>query len=219
MRKWHKLAQIEENGVVAVVRKIDPTIVDDVAKALVEGGIRILEITVDSESSYETIARLKKYYDRDVLIGAGTVLDKETAKVAIDASADFIFSPIYDEQMIQITNKYGRISIPGVYTPTEIVQAYSYGADILKVFPATSLGPKYFKDIAGPIGHIPLMPTGGVNLDNMGEFIANGAVAVGIGSALFDAESLKNRDYTKITEFSKIYSDKFKEVKNENCKA
>ena len=213
MYKWQKLAKFEESGVVAVVRKIDPLIVHDVIDALVEGGIKILEITVDSDNSYDTIAKAKKRYDSSILVGAGTVLDKETAKTAIDANADFIFSPVYDAEMIQITNRYGKISIPGVYTPSEILQAYSYGADILKVFPATSLGPKYFKDVGGPLGHIPLMPTGGVNLDNMGEFVQNGAVAVGIGSALFDKESLANRDYAKVAAIAKQYSDKFIEVK------
>lgn len=213
MYKWQKLVKFEESGVVAVVRKIDPLIVHDVIDALVEGGIKILEITVDSENSYDTIAKAKKRYDSSILVGAGTVLDKETAKTAIDANADFIFSPVYDAEMIQLTNRYGKISIPGVYTPSEILQAYSYGADILKVFPATSLGPKYFKDVGGPLGHIPLMPTGGVNLDNMGEFVQNGAVAVGIGSALFDKESLANRDYAKVAAIAKQYSDQFIEVK------
>lgn len=213
MNKWRRLLRIEESGIVAVVRKIDPLIIDDVLKSLVDGGIRILEITVDSENSYETIHRLKMHYGDEVLVGAGTVLDKETAKTAIDANADFLFSPIFDQGLIQISNKYGCISIPGVYTPTEIVQAYSNGADILKVFPATSLGPKYFKDMAGPLGHIPLMPTGGINLDNMGEFIANGAVAIGVGSSLFNKKSLDSRDFVKIAETAKSYSEKFLEMR------
>lgn len=213
MRKWRNLLKIEELGIVAVVRKIEVEIVDDVLNALVEGGIQILEITVDSENSFETMNRLKKRYQDRVLVGAGTVLDKETAKTAIDANADFIFSPIFDQELIQLTNKYGRISIPGVFSPTEIVQAYSYGADILKVFPATNFGPKYFKDLKGPLGHIPLMPTGGVNLDNMADFVANGAVAIGIGGALFEKENLENRNFAKISEVARSYSDKFLEVK------
>lgn len=213
MKKWRNLLKIEELGIVAVVRKIDVEIVDDVVDALVEGGIQILEITVDSENSFETMNRLKKRYQERVLVGAGTVLDKETAKTAIDANADFIFSPIFDKELIQLTNKYGRISIPGVFTPTEIVQAYSYGADILKVFPATNLGPKYFKDLKGPLGHIPLMPTGGVNLENMADFVANGAVAVGIGGALFEKETIENREFSKISEVARAYHKKFMEVK------
>lgn len=213
MRKWRKLLEIEENGIVAVVRKLDPNVVDNVIGALVDGGIRVLEITVDSEKSYETISRFKKYYGNKVLVGAGTVLDKETAKIAIDAKADFIFSPIFDIETIQITNKYGCISIPGVFTPSEIVQAYASGADILKVFPATNLGPKYFKDLAGPLPHIPLMPTGGVNLNNMSEFLSNGAVAVGIGGALFDSEMIDAKKYPELSKVAQSYVKKIHEVR------
>ena len=213
MYKWDKLKFIEQNGVVAVVRKIDPTVVMEVTEAIVEGGIKVLEVTVDSEDSFNTIRRLKEKYKTSILVGAGTVLDKETAKRAIEAKADFIFSPILDIDTIQLTNRYGRISIPGVYTPTEIVQAYAAGADILKVFPATKLGPGYFKDMMGPLPHIPLMPTGGVSLENMTEFLNNGAVAVGIGSALFDKKLIDNRDFNQITEIARQYVEKFNEVK------
>lgn len=213
MYKWDKLKFIEQNGVVAVVRKIDPTVVMEVTEAIVEGGIKVLEVTVDSEDSFNTIHRLKEKYKTSVLVGAGTVLDKETAKQAIEAKADFIFSPILDIDTIQLTNRYGKISIPGVYTPTEIVQAYAAGADILKVFPATKLGPGYFKDMRGPLPHIPLMPTGGVSLENMTEFFNNGAVAVGIGSALFDKKLIDNRDFKQMTEIARQYVEKFNEVK------
>ena len=213
MYKWDKLKFIEQKGVVAVVRKIDPTVVMEVTEAIVQGGIKVLEVTVDSEDSFNTIRRLKEKYKTSVLVGAGTVLDKETAKQAIEAKADFIFSPILDIDTIQLTNRYGRISIPGVYTPTEIVQAYAAGADILKVFPATKLGPGYFKDMRGPLPHIPLMPTGGVSLENMTEFLDNGAVAVGIGSALFDKKLIDNRDFDQITEIARQYVEKFNEVK------
>lgn len=212
MYKWDMLKFIEQNGIVAVVRKIEPDVVMEVTEALIQGGIKVLEITVDSEDSFNTIRRLKDKYKTDVLVGAGTVLDKETAKTAIDAKADFIFSPILDIETIQITNRYGKISIPGVYTPSEIVQAYSAGADILKVFPATKLGAGYFKDLQGPLPHIPLMPTGGVNLDNMGEFLRNGAVAVGIGSALFNKELIKKREFEQISNIAQQYVDKFNEV-------
>lgn len=213
MYKWDKLKFIEQNGVVAVVRKIDPSLVEEVMEALIQGGIKVLEITVDSKNSFQTIYNLKEKYGEDILVGAGTVLDKETAKTAIEANADFIFSPIMDIETIQITNRYGKISIPGVYTPTEIVQAYAAGADILKVFPATHLGPGYFKNLNGPLSHIPLMPTGGVNLENMGVFLKSGAVAVGIGSALFDTTLIKNKDYAQLSKVAKQYVEKFYEVR------
>ncbi len=213
MYKWQILNQFEQHGIVAVVRKIDPEKVDDVIVALVEGGVKILEITVDSENSYDTIARAKKKYSNDLLIGAGTVLDRETAKTAIDAKADFIFSPIFDEDIIQITNQYGKISIPGVYTPTEILKAYACGADLLKVFPATTLGPKFFKDVAGPMGHIPLMPTGGVDLNNIQDFVHAGAVAVGVGSSLLNKEYIANNQFDALSNLAHQYVTKFKEAK------
>ncbi|KGR91113.1 2-dehydro-3-deoxyphosphogluconate aldolase [Ureibacillus massiliensis 4400831 = CIP 108448 = CCUG 49529] len=213
MYKWDRLKFIVQNGVVAVIRKVNPSIIEESIEALIEGGIKVLEITVDSEVSFNVIRKLKTKYGEDVLVGAGTVLDKITAKTAIEAKADFIFSPIYDIETIQLTNRYGCISIPGVYTPTEISQAYSAGADILKVFPATSLGPNYFKDVSGPLPHVPLMPTGGVSLENMAEFLNNGAVAVGVGSALLNKEYLANKQFDQIQLIAKQYIDKFREVK------
>nr|WP_106780503.1 bifunctional 4-hydroxy-2-oxoglutarate aldolase/2-dehydro-3-deoxy-phosphogluconate aldolase [Lysinibacillus timonensis] len=217
MYKWDRLKFIEQNGVLAVVRKINPSIVEEVVEALVEGGIKVLEITVDSEDSYKIIRKLKIKYGEDVLVGAGTVLDKVTAKTAIEAKADFIFSPIFDFETIQLTNRYGRISIPGVYTPTEISQAYASGADILKVFPAASLGPNYFKDVTSPLPFAPLMATGGVNYENMANFLNNGVIAVGVGSALINKEYVMNKQFDLIQLVAKQFTEKFREVKNENC--
>ncbi len=213
MKKWDKLKFIEQNGIVAVIRKVDPTLLEQLVCALVEGGVKVIEITVDSEKSYYSISMLKENYGDELLIGAGTVLDAITAKTAIDANADFIFSPTYDKETVQITNRYGRISIPGVLTPTEILDAYSAGADILKVFPGSALGANYFKDVLGPLTHIPLMPTGGVNLNNMKQFLNSGAVAVGIGGALINSQFIENRNFEGIKSLAIQYSTAFKEVK------
>ncbi|MCM3387039.1 bifunctional 4-hydroxy-2-oxoglutarate aldolase/2-dehydro-3-deoxy-phosphogluconate aldolase [Ureibacillus chungkukjangi] len=213
MRKWDKLKFIEQNGIVAVIRKIELTILVDVINALVSGGIKVIEITVDSDNSYQSITKLKEKYGDELLVGAGTVFDVPTAKTAIDAGADFIFSPTFNEETIQMTNQYGRISIPGVLTPTEILNAYAAGADILKVFPGAALGTNYFKDVLGPLTHIPLMPTGGVNLTNLKTFLNNGAMAVGIGSSLLDKELITNRDFNGIQSLANQYVTLFKEVK------
>lgn len=213
MRKWDKLKFIEQNGIVAVIRKIDPIILEEVINALVTGGIKVIEITVDSDNSYESITKMKEKYGNELLIGAGTVLDAPTAKIAIDANADFIFSPTFNEETIRITNQYGRISIPGVLTPTEIVNAYGAGADILKVFPGSALGANYLKDVLGPLPHIPLMPTGGVNLTNLKAFLNNGAMAVGIGGSLLDKKLIANRDFDGIQSLANQYATLFKEVK------
>ncbi|MBY0223164.1 bifunctional 4-hydroxy-2-oxoglutarate aldolase/2-dehydro-3-deoxy-phosphogluconate aldolase [Sporosarcina aquimarina] len=213
MRKWDKLKIIEEHGVVAVLRKVDPEQISEVIKTLVGSGIKVLEITADSERSYDTIRNMKKLYGDRVLIGAGTVLDKETAKMAADAQADFIFSPNFDLEVIQTANRYGCISIPGVYTPTEIVTAYAAGADLVKVFPASTLGPAFFKDLQGPLAHIPMMPTGGVDLENMGDFLMNGALAVGVGSSLLDKKLIESEDYEGLAEKAKCFVNRFKEVR------
>ena len=213
MRKWDKLKFIEQNGIVAVIRKIEPTILEEVVNALVTGGIKVIEITVDSDNSYQSITKLKEKYGNELLVGAGTVLDVPTAKTAIDADADFIFSPTFNEETIRLTNQYGRISIPGVLTPTEILNAYAAGADILKVFPGAALGANYFKDVLGPLTHIPLMPTGGVNLTNLKTFLNNGAMAVGIGGSLMDKELIENRDFDGIQSLANQYVTLFKEVK------
>ncbi|WP_153723020.1 bifunctional 4-hydroxy-2-oxoglutarate aldolase/2-dehydro-3-deoxy-phosphogluconate aldolase [Sporosarcina cascadiensis] len=213
MKKWDKLKFIEENGVVAVLRKVNPDKVNDVIKTLVENGIRVLEVTADSENSYDIIKTAKKLYGEQILIGAGTVLDKETAKMAVDAQADFIFSPSLDVEVIQTANRYGCISIPGVYTPTEIITAYTAGADLVKIFPATTLGPGYFKDLQGPLGHIPMMPTGGIDANNMGDFLMNGAIAVGVGGSLLDQQLINSGNFEALGEKAKSFVDRFSEVK------
>ncbi|MDC3412194.1 bifunctional 4-hydroxy-2-oxoglutarate aldolase/2-dehydro-3-deoxy-phosphogluconate aldolase [Aquibacillus sp. 3ASR75-11] len=205
MRKWNKLSLLEETGLVAVIRRPSNDQVDYIAESLVNGGIGALEITVDTIGSFQMIERLKRRYRNTVLVGAGTVLDAVTAKTAIDAGADFIFAPIVDRDTIQITNKYGKISIPGAMTPTEIVTAYEMGADVIKVFPADAMGLDYIKNVRGPLEHIPMMPTGGVSLDNVQKFIENGAMAVGAGGALVDSAAIKAEKYEDLTAKAKQF--------------
>ncbi|AMQ20756.1 4-hydroxy-2-oxoglutarate aldolase [Geobacillus proteiniphilus] len=200
MDKLEHLNRLKQSKLVAVIRKPKRSQIFQIAEALIDGGVEVLEVTVDSPGSFEMIAALKETFGDKAIVGAGTVLDAETAKRAIEAGSDFIFSPIFDQEMVSLTNRYGKISIPGVMTPTEIVKAYQMGADLLKVFPAGSLGPKYFKELSGPLGHIPLMPTGGVTLDNAAEFIRNGVVAVGVGSALLDKRAIEEERFDVIRE-------------------
>ncbi|MCP3028578.1 bifunctional 4-hydroxy-2-oxoglutarate aldolase/2-dehydro-3-deoxy-phosphogluconate aldolase [Halobacillus sp. A5] len=183
---------------VAVVRGAAGEDVVTIARALHEGGVHIMEITADTPECNDLIRRVSGEFGEEMVVGAGTVLDPETAKAAISAGADFIFSPTVDRETIRITKRYGVVSIPGAMTPTEILTAYEHGADLIKVFPAGVMGPGYMKDIHGPLPHIPLMPTGGVNLSNVREYFEKGAVAAGLGSALvntnqkIDDEALKN---------------------------
>ncbi|OQP06208.1 2-dehydro-3-deoxyphosphogluconate aldolase [Geobacillus sp. 46C-IIa] len=205
MDKMEKLHRLKESKLVAVIRKPKRSQIFQIAEALIDGGVEVLEVTVDTPGSFEMIVALKETFGAKAIIGAGTVLDAETAKRAIEAGSDFIFSPIFDQETISLTNRYGKISIPGVMTPTEIVNAYQMGADLLKVFPAGSLGPQYFKELRGPLGHIPLMPTGGVTLGNAAEFIQNGAAAIGVGGALLDQRAIEEGRFDLLRETAKRF--------------
>jgi len=188
------LSQILETKIVAIIRGANPKDVLQIADALQKGEIRALEITINSPKALSVIEEVSDYFGQNMLIGAGTVLDAETARAAISAGAKFIISPVVDLETIKMTKRYGIVSIPGAYTPTEIVTAYAAGGDIIKLFPA-SAGLQFIKDIRGPLAHIPLMPTGGVNLENIKEYQKAGAVAFGIGSALVDTKNEINEDY------------------------
>lgn len=193
------LSQILESKIVAIIRGANPKDVLKIAEALREGGVKALEITMNSSNALSVIEEVADKIGDEVLVGAGTVLDAQTARDAISAGAKFIISPTLDVRTIRTTRRYGAISIPGAYTPTEVLNAYSSGGDIIKVFPAANAG--YIKDIRGPLPQIPLMPTGGVNLDNIQQFHQAGAVAFGIASALVDTKQEITNDYLqKLTE-------------------
>ena len=177
------LERIYEHRIVAILRGCDPSHVLPIAEALYAGGIRLLEITLNSPGAFEAIeAAVTDWGDR-MVIGAGTVLEAAEATSAIAAGARFILSPSLDAAVIRRTLDLGAVSIPGAFTPTEILEAWRKGAQIVKVFPA-SIGPAWFRDIRGPLPQVPLMATGGVSLSNLKDFDKAGAVAFGIGSSL-----------------------------------
>lgn len=180
------LEQILEYKIVAILRGCVPARIPAVAAALCAGGVRLLEITLNSPGALEAIREVADTMGERLLVGAGTVLTAAEAEAAIGAGARFILSPSLDIDTIRVTKQLGAVSIPGAFTATEILTAYRNGADIVKIFPA-SVGASYFRDLRGPLPQIPLMPTGGVNLENIREFRAAGAVAYGIGSALVPA--------------------------------
>jgi len=187
------LSQILKNKIVAIIRGANPADVLKIADALCKGDVNVLEITLNSPDALPVIEELANKMADKMLIGAGTVLNAVTAKAAIEAGAKFIISPNVNIETIQITKQYGAVSIPGAYTATEIVNAYTNGGDIIKIFPASH--PKYIKELRGPLAHIPMMPTGGINLENVEEFKKAGAVAFGIGSALINAKQKITKEY------------------------
>jgi 2-dehydro-3-deoxyphosphogluconate aldolase/(4S)-4-hydroxy-2-oxoglutarate aldolase len=200
------LSQILENKIVAILRGVRPDAVPEVAAALHAGGIRCLEITLNSPDALAVILDLSVRLGDRLLVGAGTVLDAVEARAAIDAGARFIISPALDIPTIQVTKQSQAVSIPGAFTATEILTAYKNGADIIKVFPA-SVGVGYFRDLRGPLPHIPLMPTGGVNLENIADYQKAGAVAFGIGSALVDGKQPVTDEYLRrLTDMARKFS-------------
>lgn len=187
------LQQILNHKIVAIIRGVAPADVPRVAEALYTGGIRLLEVTLNSPGALTAIETLSGQMEGRMLIGAGTVLAASDANNAIAAGARFIISPTWDAAVIRTARDAGVVSIPGAYTPTEVLQAYKAGGEIIKVFPAQSAA--YIKDLRGPLPHIPLMPTGGVNQENIGAFKNAGAVAFGIGSSLVDAKYTVDANY------------------------
>lgn len=199
------LAEIRRTGVVAVVRAERSDTLIEVAKAIRAGGVTAIEITMTTPGALDVIARASQSLSGDAVIGAGSVLDPETARAAILAGAEFIVSPITNEAIIKMAKRYGKAVIPGAFTPTEIVGAWEAGGDIIKVFPATKLGPQFFSDIRGPLPQIPLTPTGGVDLTNAEEFIRAGAVALGVGGAMVKKDLIASKDYTGLTDLARQF--------------
>jgi len=192
------LSQILQHKIIAIIRGADPAEVVKISEALYTGGIRLLEITMNSAEPLRVIRELTEHFGDRMTIGAGTVIDLDMLHDAVAAGARFVLSPVMDIEVIREAKKLGVVSIPGAYTATEIFTAYKAGADIVKVFPAGS--PAYLKDIGGPLPQIPLMPTGGVSLDNIADFHKAGAVGFGIGSALVDTKKKVTDQYlTELT--------------------
>ncbi|WP_404452267.1 bifunctional 4-hydroxy-2-oxoglutarate aldolase/2-dehydro-3-deoxy-phosphogluconate aldolase [Virgibacillus necropolis] len=205
--------QIKDHKLVAVIRGAKGDDVLSIARALHAGGVHILEITADTPQVDTLIRSVNQEFGDQMIVGAGTVLDPETARTAIMAGARFIFSPTVNVETIRLTKRYGVVSIPGALTPTEILTAYEHGADLIKVFPAGTMGPSYIKDIHGPLPHIPLMPTGGVDLSNVRQYFENGSVAAGLGSALVNTKQPINPDTLKgITEKAQQFVESIKDV-------
>lgn len=204
------LTRILKHKIVVIIRGIDPDDFLSIAGALLEGGLNVMEITLNSRNALSVIKQAFLQMGDRLLVGAGTVLDSASAESAISAGAKFIVSPSLNIETIRATKKLGAVSIPGAFTATEILSAYNSGADIIKVFPA-SVGAGYFRDLRGPFPQIPMMPTGGVNLTNILEFQKAGAVAYGIGSALIDASQKVSKDYLlQVTEKAKQFAEAVK---------
>jgi 2-dehydro-3-deoxyphosphogluconate aldolase/(4S)-4-hydroxy-2-oxoglutarate aldolase len=192
-------AQIEALGVVAVIRLKDPGKLRAVVDAMADGGVRALEVTMTVPGAVDLIRALASSLPPGFLIGAGTVIDAATARAVIDAGACFVVGPVFRPDVIAACHERDVAAMPGCFSPTEILAAHERGADIVKVFPATMLGPQFLKDVRAPLPQVKLMPTGGVTVENAGDWIRAGAVAVGLGSSLVDAKAIESSRFDVIT--------------------
>ncbi len=203
--KDKNLQTITDCGVVAIVRVSNAREAVDVCIAIARGGVKPIEVTMTVPGAIDAIREFKSGVKEDVLIGAGTVLDPETARACILAGAEFIVSPTLNLDVIKVCRRYSKIIIPGTFTPTEILTAWEAGADIVKVFPASVGGPGYLKDIMGPLPQVKLVPTGGVNLETTSEFIKAGAVAVAAGTSLVNKKAVSEQNWDVITETARKF--------------
>jgi 2-dehydro-3-deoxyphosphogluconate aldolase / (4S)-4-hydroxy-2-oxoglutarate aldolase len=211
-QKLTVLSRVIESGLVAIVRTDSPDQAARIADACAEGGVAALEVTFTVPAAASVIENLTKRYRADqVAIGAGTVLDPETARIALLAGAQFLVSPGLNPDTARLANRYQVPYMPGVATAKEVIDAMECGCDILKVFPGETLGPTFLKAVKAPLPQAALMPTGGVSIDNVGAWIAAGAVAVGVGGNLI--AGAKTGDYKSITELSKRFLDAIRKAR------
>jgi 2-dehydro-3-deoxyphosphogluconate aldolase / (4S)-4-hydroxy-2-oxoglutarate aldolase len=199
------LDRILRCGIVAVLRAPSGDLLADVAEALLAGGVEAIEVTFTVPHALQVIEQVADRLGDKVVLGAGTVLDPETARAAILAGAQFIVSPTLNLQVIELCRRYSRLVMPGALTPTEILMAWQAGADIVKVFPSDLTGPGYLKAVLAPLPQVRLMPTSGVNLQTAADFLKAGACALGVGGTLADKQTIANREFGKITDLARQY--------------
>jgi 2-dehydro-3-deoxyphosphogluconate aldolase/(4S)-4-hydroxy-2-oxoglutarate aldolase len=203
MKKLDVLAAMREAKLIAIIREHDPDTALRVAQACIAGGVRCLEIALTTPGGLDVVAKLSKA--TDVVVGAGTVLDPETANAAIRAGSSFLLSPAVNVDVIRMSSRHGVVSIPGAFSPTEVVTALDAGADVIKVFPAATLGPQHIAAIAAPLPQAAFLPSGGVTLDNLAGWFVPGVVAVGVGGPLSYAAA--GGDFAAITDTASRFVD------------
>jgi 2-dehydro-3-deoxyphosphogluconate aldolase/(4S)-4-hydroxy-2-oxoglutarate aldolase len=206
MTKQKILSSIVDIGIVPIVRTSSAESAIKAVEAIYRGGIRAAEITMTVPGAIRALEKVADQFGDKIMLGAGTVLDPETARACMLAGAEFIVTPSLRISTIEIVQRYSKVITPGAMTPTEVLAAWEAGADMVKVFPCGNLGgPKYIKALKGPFPHIEMVPTGGVNLETAGEFLKAGASAVAVGSELVDGKTIKEGRYDIIEERARQY--------------
>ncbi len=205
MTKVDNLNRLLACGVVAIIRAQDDRQLVDVAEALLAGGIDCVEVTFTVPRAHRVLEQVRARLEDRILLGAGTVLDAETARLALLCGAEFLVTPVVRKAVIRLCRRYDKLVLPGAFTPTEVLAAWEAGADIVKVFPSELSGPGYLKALRGPLPQVRLMPTGGVNLQTAAAFLEAGACALGIGSALVEPKAVAAGDLKRIESLARQY--------------
>lgn len=211
--KAQQLQHVLDRGIVAILRAKSGELLADVAEALYESGIDVIEVTFTVPGILDILNQVQKRLGNKILLGAGSVLDTETARLAMLAGAEYIVSPTVNVEVIKMCQRYGKLVMPGAFTPTEVLTAWEAGADIVKVFPADVGGPNYLRALHGPLPQIRLMPTGGVNLETLESFVKAGASAVGLGTALVEKDALETKNLKRIKSLAGQYVELMKKAR------
>jgi 2-dehydro-3-deoxyphosphogluconate aldolase / (4S)-4-hydroxy-2-oxoglutarate aldolase len=205
MNRESQLRRVLDSGLVAVVRAPDSRLLVDAVGALADGGVSVVEITMTLPDALEVVRQVRKALGDRLLLGAGTILDAETARAALLAGAEFLVAPTVNLDVIRLCRRYDKLVMPGAFTPTEILTAWEAGADIVKVFPADVVGPAFFKALRGPLPQVRLMPTGGVDLQTAAAFLQAGACCLGVGSQLVEPRTVAERNFDRIRDLARQY--------------
>ena len=213
MSRETTLKRILDGGIVAVVRSESPSHLVSVVRALAEGGVTAAEITFTVPDAIEVIRQVRKELGDSIVLGAGTVLDPETARAALLAGAEYIVGPSLNLDVIRLCRRYDKVVMPGALTPTEVVSAWEAGADVVKIFPSDLGGPPYLKALRGPLPQVRMMPTGGVDLSTAEGFLKAGACCLGVGGSLVDPKAVAASDFGRIRDLARRFSEIVREFR------
>lgn len=216
MGESSQFSKIIDCGVCAVIRATSGDVLGDVAEALADGGVIAVEVTFTVPRAHRVLETVADRLGNRIVLGAGTVLDPETARIALLSGAEFIVSPTLNTDVIEMCKRYGKLVFPGAFTPTEILTAWQAGADIVKVFPSDITGPGYLKAIHGPLPSIRLMPTGGVTLETAAAFIQAGACVLGVGGALVSSKAIAAKNFAQIRDLARQYVEIVKQARQDS---
>ena len=215
MNQEEVISRIRRSGLIAIMRHTEAKRAIETAEALRTAGVDVVEVTMNSAGALDMLRALSEHVKGEMVIGAGTVLSTEAAESAVEAGARLIVSPHFDESIVRYAVDRQIAVVPGAFTPTEIFRAWTCGASFVKVFPAGPVGPRYVRDVLAPLNDIPLVPTGGVNLDNAGDFIRAGAAALGLGSALVDPRLVSSGQFDKIADTARAFVSAIQSARGE----